>query len=368
MSMQKATGQWMNNKTIVEYFDGDNSELMELLKERRDPGHNLRNEDFIDEAHAVERFKNEKYLAKFMGLKAQEPGLMYDQLWGMCLGGTDKTDIVAQVQTGANDFHNTMGALTIGFIEEPAPSGSRIDPNKAVKGDPNCFIRSKPIEMGFPVVKIAVDCSILSDVRAEDVIDRGELIAKAIVRAELGGYKTRIAAFSSTVFREDNLITALVTTVKREDEPMNYSRVLYPILEASFLRGVSFTWRATLPELRYSQTCGIGGSLYGAYNAAARREYYDDVFGDDTIVFSIGALCEEMSHDEAERYIEEQLQSRQASLVDGSQRGYIDYTKAADFGGQLVNMLLGAIVSGGPDDDDDEWDDDDDDPDYKIVG
>jgi len=355
----KATGQWMNNKTIVEYADQP-TDAMEVIQARFDKGHNHFYENFMDQEHALNRLQGGG-LNGFMGLKGT-PEEAYKQLWGMFQAGTDKTDLVAEVNASANDFHNTMGALTIGYEEEFAPSGTRIDPNKAVKGDPNCFIRQKPIEMGFPVVKIAIDCSILGTVAVEDVVDRGKMICEAIVRAELGGYKTRITAMSATKFDDDNLIAVLALNLKREDEPMNYSRVLYPILEPSFLRGVSFSWRATLPELKYSQTSNIGASLYGRYNAAARREFYDDVVGGDTIVFSIGALCEEMDHDQAKQYIEDQLQSREASLVDGQMRGFIDYAKlqeqtAAQAIGlaAMVAPAVAAILSAEPDEDEDEW-------------
>ena len=355
----KATGQWMNNKTIVEYADTP-TDAMEVIQSRFDPSHNLFDENFMNQDHAYNRLGS-AFTRDFMGLKGT-PEEAYKQLWGMFQGGTDKTDLVAEVNTAANDFHNTMGALTIGYEEEFAPSGTRIDPNKAVKGDPNCFIRSKPIEMGFPVVKIAIDCSILGSVSVEDVVDRGKLICEAIVRAELGGYKTRITAMSCTKFDQDNIIATLALNLKREDEPMNYSRVLYPILEPSFLRGVSFSWRSTLPELKYSQTMNIGASLYGRYNAAARREFYDDVVGGDTIVFSIGALCEEMNHEQAKQYIEDQLQSREASLVDGQLRGYIDLQKEQDMAAQqalgfaaMVAPIVKELISE-PDEDEDEWD------------
>lgn len=358
----RATGQWMNHKTIVEYADNP-VVLMDTLAERHDPEHNLAEEDVFDQSH-----KN--CLASsynFRGLNKGTADEIYKQLWGMFQAGTDKTQLVANVHASANNFHNTMGALTVGYIDEPAPTGSRLDPNKAVQGDPNCFIRSKPIDVGFPVVKIAIDCGVLSDVRTETVANRGAIIAEAIVRAELSGYKTRITAFTATDMRSDNLIAIMALNLKREDEPMNYSRVLYPILEASFLRGVSFSWRATLPELKHSHEIGMGASLYATFKAAQRAELYADVFGDDTLVFNIGAMCAEMSEDEARKHVEDQLQSREASLLDGSLRGQINYTRAADIKGQID--ILNAVFGGGAgDDDDDDWDDEDDDPDYKIIG
>lgn len=355
----KATGQWMKNKTVVEYADTP-AVLMAAIEERRDPTHNLACEDVLDPEH-LDQLDD----PNFRGLKKGTHEAQYNQLWGMFQAGTDKTQVVAEVNTSANDFHNTMGALTIGFLEEPATSGSRIDPNKVVKGDPQCFIRSKPIDVGFPVVKIAIDCGILSNVRTETVIDRGRMIAEAIVRAELGGYKTRITACSATVFDADNLIAVMALNLKREDEPINYSRVLYPILEPSFLRGVSFSWRATLPELHDSREYGMGASLYGRYNAAQRAELYEDVFDKDTIVFNIGAMCADMSHDEAKEHIENQMQSREAALIDGSLRGTIDYARAAEIGG-VVNALTSVIGGAIDDDDDDEWDDEDD-PEFQSV-
>lgn len=328
----KETGQWMNKKTVVEYADSP-SELMAAITQRHNPKHPLYHRNFIEADHAIEIFTDEgtDYLADFMGLEEDTPKKMYNQLWGMFQAGTDKTELVAQINTAANDFHNTMGALTIGYIEEPAPTGSRLDPNKVIKGDPNCFIRSKPIEVGFPVIKIAIDASILCTVDAETVRDRGEIIAKALVRAELGGYKTRVSAFSATIFKDVAEIVVMALNLKREDEPMNYSRVLYPILEPSFLRGVSFTWRATLPELEHTHEIRMGASIYRDFNADARREFYDDVFDQDTLVFCIGAMCEEMTHEEAERYVEELLQSRQAAHIDGSLRYCIDNIDVTDF-------------------------------------
>lgn len=356
----RAEGQWMNNKTIVEYADTP-AILMAAIEERRDPTHNLADKDYLDTRHAF------NLDPEFTGLHRGSTEEVYNQLWGMFQAGTDKTQVVSEVHSSANNFHNTMGALTIGFIEEPATSGTRIDPNKVVKGDPQCFIRSVPIDVGFPVIKIAIDCGILGNVMTETIVDRGRLIAEAIVRAELGGYKTRITACSATHMYNDSKIVVMALNLKREDEPINYSRVLYPILEPSFLRGVSFSWRATLPELHDSQTPGMGRSIYADYTAAQRAELYEDVFDADTLVFNIGAMCAEMSHDEAKEYIENQFQSREASRIDGSMRGQISYAQAADIGG-VVNMLMSMAGVDPNAEEDDEWDDEEDDPDYKIIG
>jgi len=357
----RTEGQWMNRKTLVEYADTP-AVLMSTIQERHDPTHNLVDEDVLDQ-------KNASCLTgsyDFRGLKKGTAEEVYGQLWGMFQGGTDKTQVVAEVHSSANNFHNTMGALTVGFIDEPAVSGSRIDPNKAIKGDPVCFIRSKPIDVGFPVIKLAIDCGILSNVRTETIINRGRLIAQAIVRAELSGYKTRITALSATDMTSDSLIAIMALNLKREDEPINYSRVLYPILEPSFLRGVSFSWRATLPELHDSREYGMGRSIYASFTAAQRAELYEDVLGSDTLVFNIGQLCTEMDEEEARQHIEDQLQSRAASAVDGSLRGTIDYSRAADVKG-MIDIIQAVCGGGAGDDDDDEWDDEDDDPDYRII-
>jgi len=358
----RTTGQWMNRKTIVEYADTP-AVLMSTIEERRDPTHNLWDENVFDQAHAPELAGS----YDFRGLKKGSAKDVYNQLWGMFQAGTDKTQVVAEVHSSANNFQNTMGALSVGFIDEPAVAGTRIDPNKAVKGDPVCFIRSKPIDVGFPVIKMAIDCGILSNVRTETIINRGRLIAQAIVRAELSGYKTRITAMSATDMTTDSLIAIMALNLKREDEPINYSRVLYPILEPSFLRGVSFSWRATLPELHDSHEYGMGRSIYASFNAAQRAELYEDVLGSDTLVFNIGQLCTEMDEEEARQHIEDQLQSRAASAIDGSLRGTIDYTRAADIKG--VIDVMQAVFGGAIDDEDDEdWkDDEDDDPDYRII-
>jgi len=359
----RTEGQWSNRKTIVEYADTP-AVLMSTIQERHDPTHNLASEDVLDQTHKYDLPGS----YDFRGLKKGTADEVYGQLWGMFQAGTDKTQVVAEVHSSANNFHNTMGAITIGFIDEPAVSGSRINAHKAIKGDPKCCIRSKPRDVGFPVIKLAIDCGILSNVRTETIISRGRLIAEAIVRAELSGYKTRITALSATDMTTDNIIAIMALNLKMEDEPINYSRVLYPILEPSFLRGVSFSWRATLPELHDSRETGMGRSIYAVFNAAQRAELYEDVLGPDTLVFNIGALCTEMDEGEARQHIEDQLQSRAASAIDGSLRGTIDYSRAADVKGMIdiMQAVVGGVID---DDDDDEWnnDDEDDDPDYRII-
>ncbi len=72
----KATGQWMNKKTVVEYADTP-SDLMAAIEERRDPRHGLACEDVLNPDH--------KYQLEpgFRGLKRGTSDEMYAQLWGM---------------------------------------------------------------------------------------------------------------------------------------------------------------------------------------------------------------------------------------------------------------------------------------------
>lgn len=350
----KQTGIYAQNKTVVEFYNTP-EEFIQEVSQRHNPDHILAEFDVLDKDNALAILdENHINSASWRGLSHEnDTEANYEQLWGMFKAGTEKTDVVSEVNTAANDFHNTMGALKIGFVDKPSPAGPRLDPNKFCHGDPNCFITRVPVEVGIPMVNIVIDASVLGNVEPKTIVDRGKLIAKAIVRAELGGYRTRVSAMSLTHFDCSNVLAGLVINLKMEDEPMNYSRVLYPFLEPSFLRGVSFTWRGTLEDLENNDPLDdIGASSYRDFTAAQRREMYDDLVGENTIVFCMGALCQDMSHDEAEQYIEDQMQTRDASCVDGSLHDQWDYTNLNDKPGKAVLLFAPADP-----DEDDDWED-----------
>ena len=99
-------------------------------------------------------------------------------------------------------------------------------------------------------------------------------------------------------------------TIKKESEPMNVKRILFPCTSSAFVRGVSFGWYTRLPNAEHIS--GYGRTAYHEYGPRA-KDYYEQIFGTNTISFSIAEFLDAKRRGRLESTVKERLTVKEAT-------------------------------------------------------
>lgn len=191
--------------------------------------------------------------------------------------------------------------------------GGGVDVPAYLTGIPTCMYGLKRQKVKSRIVKLCIYCKALSHIDVAEYKKAGELIAKTVAKLEKAGYRIRLLAMdayedrnwqsrSEPKYGNRHGIWIVTHMIKRENEPMNYRRVLFPLTRMAYHRGLGFGWMAVngAPEI-----WGLGGSIEGVVTDDNER---DEMFAkacgaDDYIIMSqtdvIGYI---------QRYGEEQAQ------------------------------------------------------------
>lgn len=132
--------------------------------------------------------------------------------------------------------------------------GGSVDVPAYLSGVPTCMHGLTRKKVKSKIVKIGVLCDVLCDINSDRYKKAGELITKTIARLEKAGYRIRLLAlnvYDDRDYRDrgdeyDGRRDIWVCShmIKRENEPMNYRRIMFPLTRVAYLRGLGFGWMA----------------------------------------------------------------------------------------------------------------------------
>ncbi|MDO5853988.1 MAG: hypothetical protein Q4Q62_08160 [Thermoplasmata archaeon] len=132
------------------------------------------------------------------------------------------------------------------------------------------------------VLHMCIDAGLSFANSAKDYRDVGEAVVKTIAGLEGAGYRVRVTAVISVHEYMRGEILMMGLPLKREGEVMDFTRVLYPLTDVSFFRGVGFSWLATNPAFNPADS-GLGNETQCAFTSSnvdeRLRELYEAAFG-----------------------------------------------------------------------------------------
>ena len=218
-------------------------------------------ENFASAAELVSHCKGRKCVS----------GMEHDDFFNRDLKGgswydfNDSKDLVHLIETGIDNpkLISEVGkyAKTAQVKDEERltkkyldVAGSAVDVPLYLSGEPACMYNFKRQRVRTKIVKICIYCKALCYVDPEEYKRAGELIAKTVVKLEKAGYRIRLLAMDAYEDRNwkkrgmkyDGRHSIWVVThmIKKENEPMNYRRVLFPLTRMAYHRGLGFGWMA----------------------------------------------------------------------------------------------------------------------------
>lgn len=249
----------------VEKFD-TNADLLKTLESR--PNRVTSTKDFLHDGGLDRRFYNYR---------------SGEELQDRIAHGVDSDVFTKTVKT----ITKTAGS---GITERKTTrrydvAGGAVHVGRYLDGSPECMVSVRRESRRSPIVHIAVDVSVLCSVPKEEHMRIGCLIAEAVRGLEKSRYQVKLDIITSTVFRhgKKNEPAILVHNVKKEGQPMNMRRMLFPLVDTAYFRGLGFAWIERL-QCAESYDCGLGGRLEYVYDEKERRELYDRAVGKDAVM------------------------------------------------------------------------------------
>lgn len=184
-------------------------------------------------------------------------------------------------------------------------------------GTPTCMYSIKKKKVKSRIVKLCIFCKALSHISTEDYKRAGELITKTVAKLEKAGYRIRLLAMDAyedrnymnrpqETFDGRHGIWVVTHMIKRENEPMNYRRIMFPLTRMAYHRGLGFGWMAV-----NGAPCitGLGGSIERVIrNDDDREKMFARACGEDDYII--------LSQDDVIGYIDQYGQEKAQKIID----------------------------------------------------
>ena len=153
-------------------------------------------------------------------------------------------------------------------------AGGAVDVPLYLSGSPECMLGLQRKTVKSRIIKATVNCEVSWFISVEDYTKAGMAIARSVAALEKAGYRIRLVA-NACIKHESDLFSAVSVTVKRENEPCNFRRLLMPMLSTAFFRGTVFNWLSTNPY--FDAGYGLGSPLKYAFTDSERDEKIGEV-------------------------------------------------------------------------------------------
>lgn len=145
---------------------------------------------------------------------------------------------------------------------------------KAVRGDTRCMAKYVNTTKASKIVEVIWDPGASSSEIQETIAAQGVKLLAKIKALEIMGYRVKLFVQGFKGRPETNEIYMCRITIKEENQPLDLSRISYPLANVNMLRQWVFHWYENLPDARYID--GYGVSLY-RWDGYKRKQVLDAV-------------------------------------------------------------------------------------------
>lgn len=158
-------------------------------------------------------------------------------------------------------------------------AGGGVNVPLLLSGAPECMYSRKKAPVRSKIINMGLHCEITAEISPERYLHAGMLIAQLVSKLEKAGYRLRINTMDAYYTSGSPRINVLTTVVKRENEPMNYARLLYPLTNVSFSRGMGFGWCCRNPDYKASGFGTYAENAFGSDRNLKMDEMFEKATG-----------------------------------------------------------------------------------------
>lgn len=145
----------------------------------------------------------------------------------------------------------------------------------AIQGLPNSMINSKRVKMKSKIITIYIDTGVRCGIDPYQVLDAGKDLVSEIIALEKKGYRVNIYALGSFNTNYDSSIVSY--KVKDAGQPIDIQRIMYPLLNVAFFRGICFGWYAINDKITHCYSYGHALAFCSNYQ---KETVYNTLFSD----------------------------------------------------------------------------------------
>lgn len=160
-------------------------------------------------------------------------------------------------------------------------------------GDPRgmwCVTRSKTRSR---IVRLGIDAAVTSDFKREKWEKAGRDVVLTVAALEKAGYRVGIEVGMSIYESRNDTVIAMSLPVKRPEETLSLRKVLYPLTDMSFFRGIGFGWIVRNPYMVRDD--GLGTDSFRAFGYDDRDEQMtrlaEEMFSPGAVHVRMHDLC-----------------------------------------------------------------------------
>lgn len=167
--------------------------------------------------------------------------------------------------------------------------GGGVDVPRFLAGAPDCMVSFKKNRERSDIVKVGINPIVTCSVPLEKAKEVGAIIAKAIRSMEIAGYRVQVDAVALHGDLCKSYAAGMIIPIKKADAALSLPRLLYPLCDMSFARGVFFGWAVQDPEL--TPTSGLSSWVGAKFNRETDlSDMYAKVLGEDSIYLDFSQL------------------------------------------------------------------------------
>ena len=177
--------------------------------------------------------------------------------------------------------------------------GGSVDIPRYLTGTPDCMIGIVKSNSRSKFIRIGVASGFTCDVSIDTVNAVGMALARAVKALELAKYRVGLDVAAVHASIDHDACAAMVIPVKTTNASLNLSRLMFPLSDPAFFRGVSFGWvaRVGLIPNRSGLSTRADRMWYSSETADLRAQMLEQIFGKDHICFDVNELCDRYIRD-----------------------------------------------------------------------
>ena len=227
-------------------------------------------------------------------------------MWDSLTNGTSNTKLINEVSKNTTRMDRVDYTKRTQFFNNVQGFAPVVP--LAIMGVPTNMMDTRTVKMKNKVLNLVWDCALPSYAKPAEVRAVATEVLKQVVGLELSGYRVRLTAVST--FCNDGRSYALGLVIKRENEPMNLKRILFPTTSSAFCRGVAFGWYTRLPGAE--EFWGFGRTAYHEYHSGYKG-YYEQIFGPTAIPFSLAEFVDAGRKGRLESVVKDTISVKEAT-------------------------------------------------------
>ena len=128
----------------------------------------------------------------------------------------------------------------------------------AILGLPNSMIATEKVPQKIKAVTIVYNNSVSAGWSTGEIIECGIAVMKLVNKLELDGYRVKLTIEALATENGGDLAQCLVD-VKDWRQPLDLTKLAFPMVHPSMLRRIMFRWLETVPNLTNTgYSCGYG--------------------------------------------------------------------------------------------------------------